>query len=132
MDILVIENGTVYKETLSRKFNNEDYTIDSVDKLELAIEKLKTMLYNLIIISWNIAPQNSIEDFMHFIKKDNTKNSIFVINSVKNKYMQIAALNGGADDYHELEIKSGVVANEDSLAVLLSRIDARLRLGGTM
>jgi len=97
--------------------------------LKDAKSKLEKTSYNLLVVDWAVS-QKDIPAFIHEIKKESAKNCIFVINTAGTKFDEISALNAGADDYKVVSFNNEAL-NEGEMRVFITRIDTRLRFGGT-
>ena len=127
MKILIIGDDSISNEILSKRLkeNKEEVTIsNSVEDVD------KTQDIELIFITWDTEKEDEIVDFIYEFKKSGFKSSIIVLSKDNNKHCEISALNGGADDYCLMPIKNNEI-DEDRFQVLMARVEARLRFGGS-
>jgi two-component system OmpR family response regulator len=129
MKILIIEDNKDYSKQLADKLKEKGYDPNSVNSLSSAEKELEQTIYNLIFINWSLAKEKTVE-FIHEVKKSGKKSSIIVLSDTNDKYDEITALNGGADDYFRMPFENGKL-HEGDFSVLNARMDARLRFGGT-
>ncbi|MGE4295483.1 MAG: homeostatic response regulator transcription factor HsrA [Campylobacterales bacterium] len=127
--LLVIDATEAHAKALSNKLSADHYACDMTTSLKKGVEALEKDRADLVLVDWTVA-EPGFADFVMTLKRNNKKVSVIVYSDRPGKEAEIAALNSGADDYCE----KPVVKNEieaSRYGVLLSRIEARLRFGGT-
>lgn len=121
MRILVIEDDINLNKSLIDKLNQSGYQTDSSENFKDGEYFVEIRNYDLILINWTLAENNG-KNLIHIIKQKSSKSSIVVISSKIDKESEIKALKAGADDFIKKPLDFDIV---------LARIEARLRLGGT-
>lgn len=119
MRILIVENDTTLSKTISDKLMEEGYQNDIAENLSDAKYFIEIRNYDLVLLSWPIAQENSL-DMISTIKTEAHKTSVIVLSERDDKGSEIKALKSGADDY----IKKPL-----DYDILLVRIEAKLRFG---
>ena len=119
MRILIVENDTTLSKTISDTLMEEGYQNDIAENLSDAKYFIEIRNYDLVLLSWPIAQENSL-DMISTIKTEAHKTSVIVLSERDDKGSEIKALKSGADDY----IKKPL-----DYDILLVRIEAKLRFG---
>jgi len=119
MRILIIEDEVALSKTISEKLTEEGYQNDVAENLGDAKYYIEIRNYDLVLLSWPIANESSI-DLISTIKTEAYKTSVIVLSERADKESEIKALKSGADDF----IKKPL-----DYDILLVRIEAKLRFG---
>ncbi|HQR73166.1 MAG TPA: homeostatic response regulator transcription factor HsrA [Sulfurovum sp.] len=119
MRILIVENDATLSKTISDTLAEEGYQNDIAENLSDAKYFIEIRNYDLVLLSWPIAQENSL-DMISTIKTEAHKTSVIVLSERDDKGSEIKALKSGADDY----IKKPL-----DYDILLVRIEAKLRFG---
>jgi two-component system OmpR family response regulator len=119
MRILIIEDEVALSKTISEKLTEEGYQNDVAENLGDAKYYIEIRNYDLVLLSWPIANEGSI-DLISTIKTEAYKTSVIVLSERADKESEIKALKSGADDF----IKKPL-----DYDILLVRIEAKLRFG---
>lgn len=115
--ILLVEDDADIVKLLKLHFQSHKFFFDSCDKAGIALEKIKTENYNLIILDIKLPDMNGIELCMHIRNADKTI-PIMMLTSVAEEADKVSALETGADDY---------ITKPFSIPELLARTKALLR-----
>jgi two-component system, OmpR family, response regulator len=121
MRILIIEDEVTLNKTLAEGLKEFGYQSDVVETLKDGEYYLDIRNYDLILMDWMLPDGNSI-DIIHDIKTNTPKTAIVVLSARDDNASEIEALRAGADDY---------VRKPFDFDVLIARIEARLRFGGS-
>ncbi|MDO4674086.1 homeostatic response regulator transcription factor HsrA [Campylobacter sp.] len=121
MRILVVEDDIGLNRTIIDNLNKFGYQTDSAENFKDSEYFIEIRHYNLVLANWTLA-DGECADLIHTIKQKSPKTSVIVISSKNDKENELKALKAGADDF----IKKPL-----DYDLLLARIEARLRLGGT-
>ena len=97
------------------------YQTDDAESIKDAMYFISIRNYDLIIANW-LMPDGDIKDFIVDIKKKSNRTAIVLLSGKHEKEHEIEGLKAGADDY---------VRKPFDFDVLVARIEARLRVGGT-
>ncbi len=119
MRILIVESDTTLSKSISETLTQEGYQNDVAENLSDAKYFIEIRNYDLVLLSWPIANENSL-DIIPTVKTEAHKTSIIVLSERDDKASEIKALKSGADDY----IKKPL-----DFDILLVRIEAKLRFG---
>lgn len=119
MRILIIEDEVALSKIISEKLTEEGYQNDVAENLGDAKYYIEIRNYDLVLLSWPITNENSI-DLISTIKTEAYKTSVIVLSERADKESEIKALKSGADDF----IKKPL-----DYDILLVRIEAKLRFG---
>ena len=119
MRILVIEDEISLNKSIIDKLNEFGYQTDSSENFKDGEYYIGIRHYDLVLASWNLSDGSEL---INIIKQKSPRTSIVIMSSKTDKEIEIKALKAGADDF----IKKPL-----DFDILLARIEARLRLGGT-
>ncbi len=119
MRILIIEDDVTLGKIILETLIKDVYQADLAENFGDAKYYLDIRNYDLVLLSWTIDNDTSI-DIISTIKKNAPKTSIIILSQREDKESEIKALKSGADDF----IKKPI-----DLEVLLVRIEAKLRFG---
>ncbi|MBZ7929799.1 homeostatic response regulator transcription factor HsrA [Campylobacter molothri] len=119
MRILVIEDEISLNKSIIDKLNEFGYQTDSSENFKDGEYYIGIRHYDLVLASWNLSDGSEL---INIIKQKSPRTSIVIMSSKTDKETEIKALKAGADDF----IKKPL-----DFDILLARIEARLRLGGT-
>ncbi len=121
MRILVIEDEVTVHKTLAEGLNEFGYQTDIAENLKDAEYYISIRNYDLVLTDWML-PDGSGVDLISTVKQKSPRTAVLVLSAKDDKQSEIEALNSGADDY---------VKKPFDFDVLIARIEARLRFGGT-
>ena len=121
MRILVVEHESTLNKTVVEGLSELGYQTDDAESIKDAMYFISIRNYDLIIANW-LMPDGDIKDFIVDIKKKSNRTAIVLLSGKHEKEHEIEALKAGADDY---------VRKPFDFDVLVARIEARLRFGGT-
>ncbi|MBT0878937.1 MULTISPECIES: response regulator transcription factor [unclassified Campylobacter] len=121
MRILVVEDEISLNKTLAEGLTEYGYQIDACENCKDAEYYIGIRNYDLVLTDWML-PDGDGTDLIHVVKHKSSRTSIIILSAKDDKESEISALKAGADDY----IKKPFDFN-----VLLARIEARLRFGGS-
>ncbi len=117
MKILLIEDETELRKSISQYLHQEGYIIEAVEDFNKATEKVSDYDYDCILIDITL-PYGSGLDIIKQLKKANSNAGIIIISAKNSAEDKINGLDLGADDY---------LAKPFNLAELNSRIKALIR-----
>ncbi|TQR33114.1 DNA-binding response regulator [Campylobacter sp. MIT 99-7217] len=121
MRILVIEDDNSLNKTIVDNLNQFGYQTDFSENFKDGEYYIGIRRYDLVLSSWNL-PDGEGADLINIIKQKSPRTAVVILSSKTDKQNEIKALKTGADDF----IKKPV-----DLDILLARVEARLRMGGT-
>ncbi len=121
MRILIIEDEVTLNKMLAEGLKEFGYQSDVVETLKDGEYYLDIRNYDLVLMDWMLPDGNSI-DIIGDIKTKTPKTAVIVLSARDDNESEIEALKSGADDY---------VRKPFDFDVLVARIEARLRFGGS-
>lgn len=121
MRVLIVEDEVSLSKTLKEGLEDSGYQVDSVENLKDGAYHLNVRNYDLVLVDWMLPDGNGI-DLITNTKSKTTRTAIIVISARDDAESEIAAFKAGADDF---------IAKPFEFSVLLARIEARLRFGGS-
>lgn len=127
--LLIIDASEALAKALANKLTADHYPCEVATSLKRGGEALEKERADLVLVDWAVDEPGFV-DFVMALKRNNKKVSVIVMSDRPGKGSEIAALNGGADDYCEKPFAKNEI-EAGRYGVLLSRIEARLRFGGT-
>ncbi|GHV07190.1 DNA-binding response regulator [Campylobacterota bacterium] len=121
MRILIVEDESTLNKTLSEGLRELGFQTDEAESLKDAQYYVGIRNYDLVLTDWML-PDGSGIDVIPEIKRKSQRTACVVISARDDHESEIEALKKGADDY---------ICKPFEFDVLVSRIEARLRFGGT-
>lgn len=121
MRILIIEDEISLNKTITEGLNEFNYQTDIAENLKDGEYYISIRNYDLVLVDWMLPDGNGLEIITQ-IKNKSPRTAVIVISARDDVESEVAALKGGADDF---------MAKPFDFNVLLARIEARLRFGGT-
>lgn len=121
MRILIIEDEVTLNKMLSEGLKEYGYQSDVVETLKDGEYYLDIRNYDMVLMDWMLPDGNSV-DIIADIKAKTPKTVVVVLSARDDNESEIEALRSGADDY---------VRKPFDFDVLIARIEARLRFGGS-
>ncbi|MDX9813140.1 MAG: homeostatic response regulator transcription factor HsrA [Sulfurimonas sp.] len=121
MRILIIEDEVTLNKMLAEGLKEFGYQSDVADSLKDGEYYLDIRNYDLVLMDWMLPDGDSI-DIIPNIKANSPKTVVIVLSARDDIQSEIDALKSGADDY---------IRKPFDFDVLLARIEARLRFGGS-
>ncbi len=121
MRILVIEEDNQLNKTLVDSLNQAGYQTDSSENFKDGEYYIGIRHYDLVLSSLTL-PDGDGLDIINVVKQKSPRTATIILSNKNDKHSEIKALKAGADDY---------VKKPSDFDVLLARIEARLRMGGT-
>ncbi len=121
MRILVVENETALNKTVTEGLSELGYQTDDAESIKDAMYFISIRNYDLIIVNW-LMPDGDVKELIESIKKKSNRTAVILLSSKMEKEDEIEGLRAGADDY---------IRKPFDFDVLVARIEARLRFGGT-
>lgn len=121
MRILIVEDETTLNKTIAEGLQEFGYQTDMSESFKDADYMINSRNYDLVLTDWML-PDGSGLDLINIIKQKSTRTAIMVLSAKDDKESEIKALKAGADDY---------IKKPFEFDVLLARIEAALRFGGT-
>jgi len=121
MRILIIEDEITLNKTLAEGLNEFGYQTDVAENLKDAEYYISIRNYDLVLADWMLPDGKGI-DLIGGIKQKSPRTAVVVLSARDDKESEIEALKSGADDY---------IKKPFDFDVLIARIEARLRFGGT-
>ncbi|WP_121627450.1 homeostatic response regulator transcription factor HsrA [Poseidonibacter antarcticus] len=121
MRILVIEDEITLNRTLQEGLTDIGYQVDAAENYKDAEYFIDIRNYDLVLTDWMLPDGDGIE-LCKIIKNRSSRTAVVIISARDDKESEIEALKSGADDY---------IKKPFDFDILLARIEARLRFGGT-
>jgi two-component system OmpR family response regulator len=121
MRILIVEDEVTLNRTLNEGLLDEGYQVDTVESYKDAEYFADIRNYDLVITDWMLPDGDGLE-FTKIVKNRNSRTAVIIVSARDDKESEIKALKVGADDY---------IKKPFDFDILLARIEARLRFGGT-
>ncbi len=121
MRILIIEDNLSLNKAIVSNLNELGYQTDSSENFKDGEYYIGIRHYDLIILSWNL-PDGDGSEIINVIKQKSPRTIIIITSNNSDVADEIKALKAGADDY---------VKKDVNFEVLLTRIEVRLRMGGS-
>lgn len=121
MRILVVENETALNKTVTEGLSELGYQTDDAESIKDAMYFISIRNYDLVIINW-LMDGGDVRELIEAIKKKSNRTAVILLAGNTGKEDEIEGLRAGADDY---------IRKPFDFDVLVARIEARLRFGGT-
>ncbi|MCI6988957.1 MAG: homeostatic response regulator transcription factor HsrA [Campylobacter sp.] len=121
MRILIVEDEVTLNRTMAEGFMEFGYQTDTSESYKDAEYYIGIRNYDLILTDWML-PDGSGLDLITVVKDKLPRTAVVVISAKDDKESEIKAFRAGADDY---------IRKPFDFEVLLARVEARLRFGGT-
>lgn len=121
MRILIVEDEVTLNKTIAEGLQEFGYQTDISENFKDAEYFIGIRNYDLVLTDWML-PDGDGVDLINIIKHKSARTSVVVISAKDDKDSEIKALRAGADDY---------IRKPFDFDVLVARIEARLRFGGT-
>lgn len=121
MRILIVEDDETLNKTIAEGLSELGYQIDDASGFKDAQYFIGIRNYDMVLVNWTLSDGDSTE-LIHEIKRKSNRTAIVIISSLNDKESEIAGLRCGGDDY---------IRKPFDFDVLVARIEARLRFGGT-
>jgi len=118
---LVVENETALNKTITEGLSELGYQTDDAESIKDALYFISIRNYDLIIINW-LMDGGDVRELIETIKKKSNRTAVVLLAGKTGKEDEIDGLRAGADDY---------IRKPFDFDVLVARIEARLRFGGT-
>ncbi|MBD5168143.1 MAG: homeostatic response regulator transcription factor HsrA [Helicobacter sp.] len=121
MRILIIEDEITLTKTLADGLAELNYQADVAENLKDGEYYISIRNYDLVLTDWTLPDGNGIDIIMP-VKSKSPRTAVVILSDREDKESEIEALRAGADDY---------IKKPFDFDVLVARIEARLRFGGT-
>ena len=121
MRILIIEDEITLNRTLQEGLSDFGYQVDTAKNYKDAEYFIDIRNYDLVLTDWMLPDGDGIE-LCKIVKNRSSRTAVVIISARDDKESEIEALKSGADDY---------IKKPFDFDILLARIEARLRFGGT-
>ena len=121
MRILIIEDEITLNRTLQEGLIDFGYQVDSAENYKDAEYFIDIRNYDLVLTDWMLPDGDGLK-LCKIIKNRNSRTAVVILSARDDKNSEIEALKSGADDY---------IKKPFDFDILLARIEARLRFGGT-
>ena len=121
MRILIIEDEITLNRTLQEGLTDFGYQVDSAENYKDAEYFIDIRNYDLVLTDWMLPDGDGIE-LCKIVKNRSSRTAVVILSARDDKDSEIEALKSGADDY---------IKKPFDFDILLARIEARLRFGGT-
>ena len=121
MRVLIVEDEITLNRTLVEGLQEFGYQADSCENYKDAEYYIGIRNYDLILTDWMLPDGDGI-DLVSLVKQKTPRTACVVLSAKDDKESEIRALKAGSDDY---------IKKPFDFDVLLARIEARLRFGGT-
>ena len=121
MRILIIEDEITLNRTLQEGWTDVGYQVDTAENYKDAEYFIDIRNYDLVLTDWMLPDGDGIE-LCKIVKNRSSRTAVVIISARDDKESEIEALKSGADDF---------IKKPFDFDILLARIEARLRFGGT-
>lgn len=121
MRVLIVEDEVTLNKTIAEGLQEYGYQTDSSENFKDAEYYIGIRNYDLVLTDWKLPDGDGI-DLVAVAKQKSSRIATVVISAKDDKECEIKALRAGADDY---------IKKPFDFDVLVARIEARLRFGGT-
>eukprot|EP01155_Anaeramoeba_flamelloides_P018799 Anaeramoba_flamelloidesa571613_21.p1 GENE.a571613_21~~a571613_21.p1 ORF type:complete len:229 (+),score=31.46 a571613_21:18-704(+) len=121
MRILIIEDEITLSKTLAEGLTDCGYQVDVAENYKDAEYFIDIRNYDLVLTDWMLPDGDGI-DLATVVKNRSSRTAVVILSARDDKESEIKALKSGADDY---------IKKPFDFDILLARIEARLRFGGT-
>jgi len=121
MRILIVEDEITLNRTLQEGLIDFGYQVDSAENFKDAEYFIDIRNYDLVLTDWMLPDGDGVE-LCKIVKNRSSRTAVVLISARDDKESEIEALRAGADDY---------IKKPFDFDILLARIEARLRFGGT-
>ncbi|EEQ62982.1 homeostatic response regulator transcription factor HsrA [Helicobacter pullorum] len=121
MRILIIEDEISLNKTITEGLNEFNYQTDVAENLKDGEYFISIRNYDLVLVDWML-PDGSGLEIISQVKSKSPRTAVVVISARDDAESEVEALRTGADDF---------LAKPFDFNVLVARIEARLRFGGT-
>ena len=121
MRILIIEDEITLNRTLQEGLSDFGYQVDTAENYKDAEYFIDIRNYDLVLADWMLPDGDGIE-LCKIVKNRSNRTAVVILSARDDKDSEIEALKSGADDY---------IKKPFDFDILLARIEARLRFGGT-
>ena len=121
MRILIIEDEITLNRTLQEGLSDFGYQVDTAENYKDAEYFIDIRNYDLVLTDWMLPDGDGIE-LCKIVKNRSSRTAVVIISARDDKESEIEALKSGADDF---------IKKPFDFDILLARIEARLRFGGT-
>lgn len=121
MRILIIEDDISLNRSITDKLNSNGYQTDVAENLKDGEYYISIRNYDLVVVSFLLSDGSGL-DIVNQIKSKSPRTAVIIVSSKTDSKSEIDSLKSGADDYLKKPL---------DFDVLLARIEARLRFGGS-
>ena len=121
MRILIIEDEISLNKTITEGLNEFNYQTAVAENLKDGEYYISIRNYDLVLVDWMLPDGNGLE-IINQVKSRSPRTAVVVISAKDEAKDEVEALKAGADDF---------LAKPFDFNVLVARIEARLRFGGT-
>ena len=121
MRILIIEDEISLNKTMTEGLNEFNYQTDVAENLKDGEYFISIRNYDLVLADWML-PDGSGLEIINQVKSKSPRTAVVIISARDDAESEDEALRAGADDF---------LAKPFDFNVLVARIEARLRFGGT-
>ena len=121
MRILIIEDEITLNRTLQEGLTDFGYQVDTAENYKDAEYFIDIRNYDLVLTDWMLPDGDGIE-LCKIVKNRSSRTAVVILSARDDKESEIEALKSGADDF---------IKKPFDFDILLARIEARLRFGGT-
>ncbi len=119
--LIIIEDEITLTKTLADGLAELNYQADVAENLKDGEYYISIRNYDLGLTDWTLPDGNGIDIIMP-VKSKSPRTAVVILSDREDKESEIEALRAGADDY---------IKKPFDFDVLVARIEARLRFGGT-
>ncbi|NLY03882.1 MAG: homeostatic response regulator transcription factor HsrA [Campylobacter sp.] len=121
MRILIVEDEVTLNRTIVEGLQEFGYQTDPAESFSDAEYYIGIRNYDLVLADWML-PDGDGLDLINVVKQKSPRTVVVIISAKDDKENEIRALKAGASDY---------IRKPFDFDVLVARIEARLRFGGT-
>ena len=99
MKILVADGNKPLSKVMTQGLEEGGYYADLVHTVKDLKKSLEKNRYSLVLLDWGMEDEAQMLETVLHIKRNTKKTGVLVLSDVEGKDPEIAALNGGSDDY---------------------------------
>jgi DNA-binding response OmpR family regulator len=98
MRVLIVEDSTRLRESLSTGLRCSGFSVDAVSDAEAALPFLRAASYPLVVLDLSLPGMDGVA-LLKLMRRENLCESVLVLSARDHVQDRIEALNSGADDY---------------------------------
>ncbi len=97
-NVLLVEDNLTQQKLITILLSKRNYIVSSVDRIDLALNKLKNFMYDVILLDLSLPDSNGLATLQR-MQQYTQKTPIVVLTGVEDELLAIQALQLGAQEY---------------------------------